>query len=591
MDLNIKKILFVKKYWLILFAFSILFVLGGVLLNNFYFSKVIFTGPISIEIKGINKSVFKNIDVWGISPTGKKHEFVFHNEELNWKYNYPCFIKSISIKGEDSLIDKVSSIMVTSGGLNTNMHKNQMVYVDNYVNIFCNEVNKPSFFSLISCMLKWDEPLYIVLGVIAILFFFLILKFANKIILLQKIRIKWHNVFLLLIFIFAFIHAIVLMISNKILITSGILIIIFGLWLIYIVIFFFVKIFQFSINFSNLKLLFISVGSSLIIVELIIIFSGLLSTSFEKRDVFFIKSAYRIEKNSWYYVWSSPHYVETDEYSFYRSINSEGLSDIEHPIRKGDDEYRIMGIGDSFTEGDGAHQDSTWLKFLENILKEYPTKCNVSFMNAGVCGSDVLFEYVLFKERLMKYEPDLLILSVNMTDIGDVVVRGGMERFNSNGEIKYNTPPWWASIYNSVRITRIFFSYFLGYNEKLYRENDGKAEIAKKQIYDCILLFNELCKQNQIKFLVVFHPLKHEIKNNAMDLNDVQEKINAQGSVNSLNMLNYFTSIGLNEENCKQYFWVFDGHHNAKGYEIYARGVEWKLNQMGILDSLIIKPD
>jgi hypothetical protein len=56
------------------------------------------------------------------------------------------------------------------------------------------------------------------------------------------------------------------------------------------------------------------------------------------------------------------------EFHYMHTYNSLGLRDKEFSETRKPNEYRIMGIGDSFTEGVGTAQDSTWLKQLEYHL-------------------------------------------------------------------------------------------------------------------------------------------------------------------------------------------------------------------------------
>ncbi|MDD4575551.1 MAG: hypothetical protein PHI36_03890, partial [Bacteroidales bacterium] len=203
-----------------------------------------------------------------------------------------------------------------------------------------------------------------------------------------------------------------------------------------------------------------------------------------------------------------------------------------------------------------------------------------------------LFEFVLFKERLYKYNPDLLVLSVNISDIDDVNVRGGMERFIDDGSLRYNETPWWAWIYNMSHVSRLLFNTILGYNELFIREGDGKFELAENEIFDCILNFQSFCDSKRVNLLVVFHPIKQEIIENKLSLDQVYKRTKSNPKLNVLNMLDYFVLCeGISEDNVDPLYWTQDRHHNAKGYELFAKGVEWKLRQMGILDSLMAKPD
>jgi len=75
-----------------------------------------------------------------------------------------------------------------------------------------------------------------------------------------------------------------------------------------------------------------------------------------------------------------------------------------------------------------------------------------------------------------------------------------------------------------------------------------------------------------------------------MGVGNVMERISKDNKVEVLNMCAYFREKEkINSTNSNDYFWKYDGHHNAKGYAAFARGVEWKLKQTGILDSLLQK--
>ena len=117
------------------------------------------------------------------------------------------------------------------------------------------------------------------------------------------------------------------------------------------------------------------------------------------------------------------------EYRYPRIINSWGVSDKEWDLDIAEGKIRILYIGDSFTQGDGAPADSTYPVFLEPLLLK--DSLNVEVMNAGVCGSDPYFELNLFKYKLAPFNPDVLIFSISRPDFTqDIAVRGGLERFD-----------------------------------------------------------------------------------------------------------------------------------------------------------------
>jgi len=330
--------------------------------------------------------------------------------------------------------------------------------------------------------------------------------------------------------------------TGKYLITTGILMIAYLSVFIYYSYLLVHKVFHLKSNIANVKMSIVSCAVCLIIIETIFVLSGYESTYLEKRNKYYYESPFtpKIIKKIHFWERGSDFDLKTNEYCFHRSINSLGLSDIEHPVEKSKNEYRIIGLGDSFTEGDGTNVDSTWLKFLSYNLSEINVNKTLVYMNAGVGGSDPFFEYVMLKEKLLKYKPDLVVVTINQSDIGDIIIRGGMERYKADGSVKFNDPPWFEPIYASLHISRLLFNNILDYNECLIPNDSLNIEKAKKNIYYCVSLFDQLSKENHFKLLIVFHPFLNEIENNKLELKSVADKITKDTKINSLNMLDYY---------------------------------------------------
>ncbi len=55
--------------------------------------------------------------------------------------------------------------------------------------------------------------------------------------------------------------------------------------------------------------------------------------------------------------------------------------------------------------------------------------------------------------------------------------------------------------------------------------------------------------------------------------------------ISNLNLLDYYINIeGLNKNSVSEYYWKIDGHHNSKGYELFANGVIWELEKIYSLE-------
>jgi hypothetical protein len=90
--------------------------------------------------------------------------------------------------------------------------------------------------------------------------------------------------------------------------------------------------------------------------------------------------------------------------------NSEGFRDYEHEIVKSNNTFRIVALGDSFTEGAWVPINDTWPKKLEKKLNQLNFSKRFEVLNFGRGGAGTLEEVKLFEEKGLKYNPDMVIL-------------------------------------------------------------------------------------------------------------------------------------------------------------------------------------
>lgn len=340
---------------------------------------------------------------------------------------------------------------------------------------------------------------------------------------------------------------------------------------------------------TNILLLNVALIISFCCVELILRKSGINATWAETSKHAYL-SSYRYWESTLYHEWPSNSVINIHlpEYDLTRKTNSLGLCDTEHPVIKDSNEFRIIGIGDSFTEGSGAHTDSTWLKFLERSIKtNRPAK--LRFMNAGLSGSDPFFEYVLLRDKLLKYKPNLVILAINFTDINDILVKGGMERFKPDGTLDHRRGPSWEWVYALSYTFRLIIHNVFQYNNDLMSPEVYKKEFlrSKDQLKQSLLLFDSLAKNNHFRLLIVLHPSLAEVNDKKyINLSDICN-FATDNHIPCFDMLDYFLKKErITVKNSRDYYWVHDPHHNSRGYAAFARGLEWKLKQMGMIDSI-----
>jgi lysophospholipase L1-like esterase len=227
---------------------------------------------------------------------------------------------------------------------------------------------------------------------------------------------------------------------------------------------------------------------------------------------------------------------------------------------------KVLFFGDSFCEGVGAPQDSAYPLIFEKNLRS--NKYNVEIFNAGVSGSDIVFQLKLFEDLLKFKNPDFVVLTLNSTDIVDVMIRGGKERFKKNGKTEFKSPPSVEFFYEYSHLARLIILRLLGYNNFLIHKNElqSKKDEAASIINSTINQFNFLSQKHNFQLLILFHPTFPEF----------QGLLNYEVIPNidycKTNNIEYYDFKKCLEtmtiEEIKSLYWPIDGHFNIAGYKL-----------------------
>ncbi len=102
-------------------------------------------------------------------------------------------------------------------------------------------------------------------------------------------------------------------------------------------------------------------------------------------------------------------------------INEDGIRGRLDIGNKEDSVYRILILGDSFSEGLGIQQHKRFSYLTETMCNK--NNKDVEVINAGVRGYNLTQYHILFQSLYKKYKPDLLIIAVVTGDL-DVVSDG-----------------------------------------------------------------------------------------------------------------------------------------------------------------------
>ncbi len=333
--------------------------------------------------------------------------------------------------------------------------------------------------------------------------------------------------------------------------------------------------------FSNLTVLVSSFPVALLLAELMLRwFSTGLESYGERNGSPVYHSSYDVyiqqfENGSGSFFVNQPSGTEMfnkSEFQYLHKYNSLGLRDREFKTDKDSNEFRILGLGDSFTEGVGTSEDSTWLRQLEYMLNHTSQKTRYTTMNGGAHGSDLFFSYELFDRCLLKYKPQLVILNLNSTDINDCIYRGCGERFDAQGHFHCKKGPWWEFFFGCSYIVRLIVLNFLHYDWQLLSPaaQKNEEEIVLTEIGKKINDYLTLTKKNKITFLLVLQPLQEDIR----DRTDPLQRLKFDTSIHYIRLDSYLSdSIHAYHDDFSLFYWPKDGHFTTRGYAIEANAI------------------
>jgi hypothetical protein len=345
---------------------------------------------------------------------------------------------------------------------------------------------------------------------------------------------------------------------------------------VYVAIFFFCTYRLFFYNSSNfVKNIFLALGSillSLFIIEVFLSISGKNQTEIERVSGGYVSPYEILIKKNPYHIWPAgkDHWLEGYGFKYLRHVNSLGFTDPEWRINKKPKEIRILILGDSFTEGDGAPYDSSYVALMRGLLSQMGD--SIYIMNAGTCGSDPFFNFVNLRDRLLAYKPDIVIQSLGSGDMNsDILTRGGMERFQKDRL----SSPRWESVYAISYVSRLFFS-LTGYNPLVLKQSltENEKKTINVKTSDLFRDYSALCIKNGIKFFVVLHPVEGEVENHnySYDFLPLIKSMSANKDIKVIDLLPYYCKYMANAHTTADcYYWTHNGHHNPRGYMMMAQ--------------------
>jgi hypothetical protein len=287
-------------------------------------------------------------------------------------------------------------------------------------------------------------------------------------------------------------------------------------------------------------------------------------------------SPYDQRMDTWYFLEQPNSEVieENDEFSYTYRTNEQGALAYK---RKDSADLNILVMGDSYSFGIGAPQDSSWAVQLMALLEQKTGK-TINLVNASKPGSDPFFSYLVYRDKLSHLHFDIILLGINSSDLYEVYARGGYERFKEDGSTQTKKAPWHATIYKYFYLGRYLLKKALKIeNAYLYSENNIDELIydAQEVVGDCLFDFKALAESKKGLFVPFVFALPWEIiykqKDRVLTLEDRAALSDNRISIRDC-MAEYYHS-----HNIEEYYWPQDRHYNSNGYRVMAECVSNQL--------------
>jgi hypothetical protein len=131
---------------------------------------------------------------------------------------------------------------------------------------------------------------------------------------------------------------------------------------------------------------------------------------------------------------------KSTEFNASYAINSLGLRDREMPREKPPGFRRILMLGDSFTEGNGVEAEEAFPARLQALIGREQLSASWQVVNAGVGSYSPLLEYLYLVNGGLSLQPDLVVLSLDLSDVHDDIAYTRLARFDDQG-VPVAVPP------------------------------------------------------------------------------------------------------------------------------------------------------
>lgn len=293
----------------------------------------------------------------------------------------------------------------------------------------------------------------------------------------------------------------------------------------------------------------------------------------------------------WTHLPGKKGYSRSKEFSVKVKINKDGFIGPDYDYTKPIETTRILVLGDSLTEAFQVPEEDSYVRLLENNLKNYFRDRTFEVLNMGIAGYGTEREYYVLKNKGLKFKPDMVLLGFFVgNDFSDNMA----EQINPNASFsKYvdsknkiklfvrNHSVAWRFILHQKSKNKIL-AYFKNRN-KVQSANPIKSSVdlieIKHELDQTERVVNNLKKltdDNDIKLVIAILPSAGQLYSDQHK----EENILSNGLISFLKkekisyvdlLPNFKLWANLNKD--KLLYLPLDGHPNKYGQLMISEGI------------------
>lgn len=258
----------------------------------------------------------------------------------------------------------------------------------------------------------------------------------------------------------------------------------------------------------------------------------------------------------------------------YAHLNSDGMRDREFTVNKPNNTIRIAGLGDSYTFGSGIKDvNDTYLKVLERMLNSRTSGEKYEVLNFGIPGKDTEDELEIMRDKVLKYDPDIIMIGYVLNDLKNV-----------DPNLKLPKKHLTVIPYVGFWLGNLFYSYTLleiKINKALINLGlrESTEEITLKEFQSEVnreynaKLFEEIgaiAKERDIKVILIVFPIIYKLEDYPfLEINNVISQTGKENGFYVIDLLEKYKEYEESELIVSKY----DLHPNEFGHKISAEGI------------------